>query len=361
MGGNRAPRLLALTLLGLLPAAAWAASGCAGQEASPAAADSTRQLASASLSPPFRFFSPSSFWNAPPPADAPVDPESPALVAALVAEVGAELVAENGPWINTVSYGVPIYTVAMDQPTVAVRLASQYAVPALRAALRAVPLPPYAKPAAGSDRHLVVWQPGSDRLWEFWHLQHFSSGWQTGWAGAIDGVSANSGAYSSAAWPGADRFWGASATSLSIAGGLISPEELRKGVINHALALTVPAPRAGIYASPARRTDGTSSSPVSLPEGAHLRLDPDLDVSALQLPRVTRLIAKAAQRYGIFVRDKSRTVAFSAQAPHSAQSDLYGGESGLFGGQSPAQLLASFPWDRLEVLKMDLHTFHTHG
>ena len=33
---------------------------------------------------------------------------------------------------------------------------------------REVPLPPEAQPSAGSDQHLVVWQPSSDRLWEFW-------------------------------------------------------------------------------------------------------------------------------------------------------------------------------------------------
>lgn len=309
---------------------------------------------------PFRFFSRSSFWNTSLPAEAPQDAESAALVGALDTEVGEELAAETGPWINTTSYSVPIYTVPKDQATVRVHLASPYSAPGLRAALRAVPMLPNGRPAAGTDAHLVIWQPSSDRLWEFWHLEHVASGWRTGWGGAMDDASSNPGVYSSAAWPGADRFWGASATSLSIAGGLITLEDLSRGEINHALALTVPEPRAGIYASPARRTDGTSSNPLSLPEGAHLRLDPHLRLSTLHLPRVTLLIARAAQRYGIFVRDKARTVAFSAQAPRSARRDPYAGPQGYFAGEMPSQLLASFPWSHLQVLKMNLHEFGPH-
>ncbi len=63
------------------------------------------------------------------------------------------------------------------------------------------------------------------------------------------------------------------------------------------------------------RTDGTSQSPLSLPEGAHLRLDPTLNLAALHLPRLTRMIAEAAQRYGIFVRDRTANIAFYAQDP----------------------------------------------
>ena len=104
--------------------------------------------------------------------------------------------------------------------------------------------------------------------------------------------------------------WGASATSLSIAGGLITLEDLEKGQINHALAIAIPNARGGVYASPAQRTDGYSTEPLSLPEGAHLRLDPNLDLASLHLPRLTLMIAEAAQRYGIVVRDSAANVAF---------------------------------------------------
>ncbi len=306
---------------------------------------------------PFPFFSPSSFWNEPLAGNA-VDPSSTRLIGALDSEVTRELEAGNGPWINTTDYSVPIYTVPADQPAVRVQLVSQFSAPALQSAWEEVPLPPGARPSGGSDRTLVIWQPSSQRLWEFWKLAHATDGWHASWGGAMRNTSSNWGAYGPGAWPGATPTWGASASSFSIAGGLITLRDLQRGQIDHALALAVPGTRAGVYASPARRTDGTSTSPASLPEGAHLRLDPSLNVAALHLPWLTSLIAEAAQRYGIFVRDKAKVTHFFAQDPRPTGANPYVGDDGYFEGESPAQLLSSFPWNHLQVLWMDLHRFN---
>jgi hypothetical protein len=168
-------------------------------------------------------------------------------------------------------------------------------------------------------------------------------------------VSAAPGVYNRHAWPGSQPWWGASASSLSIAGGLITFEDLAHGEINHALAISLPEVRAGAYASPARRSDGTSPNPLTLPEGAHLRLDPRLDLASLHLPWLTRIVAEAAQRYGIFVRDRAADVTFYAQDPTPTGRDPYGGAHGYYRGRSPIELLAHFPWRRLQLLKMKLH------
>lgn len=302
----------------------------------------------------FRFFSPHSFWNEPVPADAPIDPSSAPLVAALATEAASEVRARKGPFVTTSPYGVPVYRVPADQPTVPVELVGHRGERALRAAWRAVPLPATARPAAGSDGHLVVWQPHSDRLWEFFQLRQENGGWRASWGGAMRDVSAAAGVYNHHAWPGSQPWWGASASSLSIAGGLITLEDLEDGTINHALAISLPEVRAGTYASPARRSDGTSSSPLTLPEGAHLRLDPRLDLASLHLPWLTRRIAEAAQRYGIFVRDRAADVTFYAQDPTPTGSEPYGGPRGYYRGHSPVELLAHFPWRHLRLLKMEL-------
>ena len=318
----------------------------------------TTTSAALSAKPPFRFFASSSFWNTPIPADATLDPSSSATMGAF-----AELITEEeqtrggGPWINTIKYSVPIYTVGRNQPTVAVRLATLHPVPPLSAAWRAVPLPSDAQPAVGTDGDLVVWQPSTDRLWEFWRLVHEESGrWSASWGGAIQNVSSNPGVYGPEAWPGAATVWGVSASSLSLVGGLISLEDLEKGQINHALSMSVPNVRAGVYALPAKRSDGTSTDPFSLPEGAHLRLDPSLDLAALHLPRLTLMIAEAAQRYGIIIRDHAKVVSFQAQAPKSGTPNPYTAPGGYFEGmKTPRKLLAAFPWNHLELLKLELH------
>lgn len=304
---------------------------------------------------PFRFFSPTSPWNEKVASTALVDPSSSKLVAAFQAEIAHEEQLGNGPWINTNKYSVPIYTVSATQPTVAVQLVEHVANFALASAWAAVPLPSNAQPAAGSDGNLFLWQPSTSKLWEFWRLKHEAGKWQAAWGGAMQHVQSSSGVYGPDAWPSAQPWWGVSASSLSLVGGLISLEDLQLGRINHALEMAIPNIRAGVYTSPAQRSDGQSTSTSSLPEGAHLRLNPNLNLAKLHLPPITLKIAEAAQKYGIFVTDSSSVVEIKAQDPTPTGTDPYAGPNGYFEGKRPSQFLAAFPWSQLELLKMELH------
>jgi hypothetical protein len=64
------------------------------------------------------------------------------------------------------------------------------------------------------------------------------------------------------------------------------------------------------------------------------------------------MIAKAVQRYGMILRDKAGSLSFYAEDPTQYGTNPY---PALFGGY-PDNLLAKFPWDRLQVLAMDLHS-----
>jgi outer membrane biosynthesis protein TonB len=312
-------------------------------------------LEEAAEAAPFRFFAPTSFWNEQPAASAPVDPNSAAIVGELSSLELAELATKQGPAINTTAWSVPIYTVPSGEPTVRVTLVNHVNA-AMQAAWSAVPLPSNAQPAAGSDEHLVVWQPSTNKMWEFWGLEKPNGAWQASWGGAMENVSKNRGVYGPEAWPGATTTWGASASSLPIAGGLITFEDLEHGYINHALAMSVPNVREAEYAWPAQRTDGAMLGLTTLPEGAHLRLEPGLDLAALHLSPFVLLLAKAAQRYGIFIRDRASNIAFYGQDPIPTGTEPYTGSKGYFEGKSTPQLLASFPWSHLQLLKMELHT-----
>jgi hypothetical protein len=304
-------------------------------------------------------FAASSIWNSPVPYNAAVDPTSPQLVGALTVEVASELRRGVGPWIATRKASTPLYEVPHDQPTVTVHLTNPTLSwrASLQAAFQSVPMPATAQPAAGGDAHLAVWQPSTDRMWEFFQLRKEAGSWYAAWGGAMQDVSHSPGYYSSSSWPGAIPGWGATATSLPVAAGLITLSDLRSGSIDHALAVALPAPRAGVWAWPAQRGDGTGG-PDTIPEGAELRLDPNLDLSKLALPPVTMMIAQAAQRYGMIVRDQTGLgLSFYAEDP-SVISDptIYNGRGGIFGGQLPTQLLAHFPWNHLQVMKMHLCT-----
>jgi hypothetical protein len=285
-------------------------------------------------------FAPTSAWNAPLADDAPLAADS----AALVAELRRQVALPSGAWINSSSYSTPVYTVAADQPTVRVALDVGYTP--LQGDLEAVPLPEDARAAPGSDGHLTVYQPSTDTLWEFWLMRREADGWHARWGGKLTGVSQSPG-YLAAPL-------GATATSLPLLGGLMRIDELQAGRIDHALALAIPAARAGKTVWPAQRTDGTSTDPAAIPEGTRFRLDPAFDVDALRLRPVAAMMAKAAQRYGIVVRDQSGAVTFYAEDPYQFGASPY---SALYEGLMPSQLLARFPWDRLQVVVPDRRAF----
>ena len=97
-------------------------------------------------------FAPTSFWYRPIPNNAPLHAKSSAFV--------AEFIRQKKTFYGTVSinltaYASPVYVVPRDQPTV--RVAQWACFPqfgldrSLAEQWSAVPLPPYAIPAAGSD------------------------------------------------------------------------------------------------------------------------------------------------------------------------------------------------------------------
>lgn len=304
-----------------------------------------------------RLFAARSFWNATLPADAPVDPKSPELVEELGRLVDAVAAERRGPWLGAKQGSTPIYRVPADQPTVAVQLENGDAPTrrSLQRALHRVPIPPDARPAPGTDAHLTVWQPATDRIWELFQVTRSEGRWHARWGGAIDDVSRSPGYYTKEAWPGAESYWGASGTSLPVVAGLIRPGELRRGRIDHVLSLNLPEVRAEEFAWPAQRTDGETANGNAIPEGARFRLPADLDLDSLDLPPVVRTIAAAAQQHGIVVHDRSSTVSFYAEwVPGPA--DPY---HELIGPEYPSNvnvLMGQFPWKDLEVVRMSLCT-----
>jgi hypothetical protein len=289
-------------------------------------------------------FSPTSVWNAPIASNAPLSANSSMYVANLVRQVNI-----YGTWINSQQYSTPVYQVAINQPRVSVYIdhsamytnAADAAVLALE--MSRVPIPPNAQPAAGSDHHMIIWQPSTDTEWELWLAKRVVGmtgvQWHAGWGARIDHVSQSSGI---APYP-----YGATASGVSELGGLITANEISNAQINHALAMAIPEAEGwGQYVWPANRTDGRSAATDAIPEGTRFRLDPTLNVDSLGLPPVTRAIALAAQRYGIVMRDTAGAVVFYAEAPSDVGLTDYSWGQGL----DPAQLLSHFPWSRLQVV-----------
>jgi hypothetical protein len=323
----------------------------ARRQAAPAAA--TPVLPPAPAAP--RLFAPDSVWNAPLAANAPLDPANAVLVRTLRNTVAQNLAAGWGPWIGTAGT-TPLYTVPANQPTVRVALDPGSWKASLQQAFEAVPIPPNAAPAVGPDGHLTIWQPSTDRLWEFFKARRLADGWHASFGGAMATVSRSPGYYTADSWPGLSQtWWGATATSLPAIAGTMMIDELRAGVIPHALAINIPWAKPKVYSWPAQRTDGQSTDPNAIPEGARFRLDPNLNIDALNLPPMTRAMAKAAQQYGMIVRDQTgHAVSFFAENPAPYGVDPYTTPGGFYGGPNPSAVIRAFPWDHLQLVKMDL-------
>lgn len=288
-----------------------------------------------------RFFADDSVWNKVVSGPVAIDPNSGALVADLARQARLPGLP---PTINSDRYSTAVYTVDGSTPEIDIRLDRDFSDPLVLEHFKGVPLPAEATPSNGTDSHIVVHRPSTDQLWEFWTLNGTGTNRGAGWGGRLDNVSTSSGIMEHPA--------GATATGLPLVGGLITLAELRAGRIDHALAMAVPQPRAEWFTPPANRTDGFVYSDTAVPEGAHFRLDPSVDIASLNLPRPTRILAEAAQRHGLIVRDKAGVVAMYAEDPGPSGSEAV--YDAFYGGMSPQAVLEAFPWDNLQLLKMDL-------
>ena len=307
-------------------------------------------------------FAPGNIWTTPVPADAPLDASSAARVAALASAITAREALGHTPSMGTTNYSTPIYVVGHDVPRVPVILdTGAWGDPFRQALSSGVPIPVNAIPAGGTDAHLVIYQPSTDSLWEFWRARLATDGWHAAWGGATNNLSNMPGFYTTSAWGDASAVqgwdWGASASSTIGGAGVILPSEIASGEIDHAIGMAIGQACSYMFALPAQRHDGQDTSANCMPEGARLRLDPTLDLDAMHLPKMTLLLARAAQRYGIIVHDTTGdTIQMAAEDMTWTGSNPYIGPTGLFGGDAPWKFMTAFPWSHLQLLPMSLCT-----
>ncbi len=292
-------------------------------------------------------FAPTSFWYQPIPKEAPLHPDSDHLVAEFLRQKKKYY---NTVAINTVAFACPVYIVSQDTPTIQVgEWDSQnkgFKNPKLAAQWEAVPIPEYAAQADGTDAEMCIYQPETDTLWEFWNARKREGKWEASWGGKMSNVSRNPGI-----WP--DHF-GATATSLPFLGGQLTASELQRGVIEHVIGIAlVDCEDSRIFSWPAQRSDGANPEglPHRIPQGQRFRLDPRVDVEALPLHPVGKMIARAAQKYGFVVWDRAGAITLRAQNPKTwTQRGLPNPYPKIFMGAAEWEILQGFPWEKIQFL-----------
>lgn len=280
-----------------------------------------------------RLYSSDSFFNQPIPPGAEVDPNSAAMIAKAIVPY-----ASGANFANTDKWGVGLAFADAGSTTYSI---SCLLYGCSRAVSARVPL--YARPALGSDAHLAVIDPASGIELDMYKASYDAAAdaWSAGSRYLTD--PAGWGALCS---PGS-RCGGAVASSLALMGGVVRPEEIAQGRIDHALVFTTPYTRKDLIACPAAWTDGVYDDPAALPEGARIQLDPSFDIDAQSWPRWKKVIARALQEYGAYLVDTGGSLAVRGEAVHGRGYDAWS-----LAGTPKGGSLADLPWERFRVLKI---------
>ncbi len=242
-----------------------------------------------------RFYGSASPFNQPVATGAAIDPSSSTMVQTLVSAAGSRgIVVAYNAWT------VPIYYANASTARYDVKFTSSWNY---GRTLYGVPIPSDAKPDAEGDGHMMIVDASTGCEYDFWVASKVGSGWQAGGGARLElegsGVTTN----------------GARASSFGLGAGLIRPEELASGRIDHALVFSYPYAKKNAVVPPATSGGGSSTLAGAIPTGARIQLDPTLNLDALGLAPWQRTIARALQEYGAYLGDAGG--AFALYAQHS--------------------------------------------
>ncbi len=218
----------------------------------------------------------------------PVHPRSGAYLAAMGPGAGIHADFGSGTWEGG-PIGIPYTVVGAGQPRVPVRFGY-----AAESDPGPYPIPPDAPveggPGADGDRHVLVVQAGSCRLYELFDAHREGGGWRAG-SGAVWDLRSNR--LRPAGWTSAD------AAGLPILAGLVRYEEVARGRVDHAIRVTVDRSQAA-YLWPARHHAGQAGASLP-PMGLRLRLKAGVDIGGF--PTQARVILQAMRTHGLVVAD----------------------------------------------------------
>ena len=209
--------------------------------------------------------------------------------ATIVASIGRDLPVHadfgSGLWQGA-PIGIPFDVVGRATPRS--RVAFDYADESDRGPY---PIPAGVHVEGGGDRHAILVDRDSCRLYELYALRRVGGRWHAG-SGAIWSLRSNR--LRPAGWTSAD------AAGLPILPGLARYDEAARGAIRHALRFTAPRTRRA-YVWPARHFASDSTDPRLPPMGLRLRLRASFDTHPF--PRQARIVLVALKRYGMLLAD----------------------------------------------------------
>ena len=265
----------------------------------------------------WRPFSSDSPWNQKVPAGARTDPNSAAMIDSLT----------KGEFnINIDDWSIPVYYIDADTvPRVKVLNSRPGIYGRGFADVTLVPILPsfIASPPVGeeSDNHMSVVDTTKKLEWGMWATRRNKEGqWTTG-LGALTNLG---GTGVEKPWYEQDRDLDAHrgrASGFPLIAGLIRPEEISAGKIDHALVFACQRGRSEFFVPPASTAQETfmeMSNAFGIPMGGRIQLDPAINVDTLPITPACKVIARALQEYGAFNGDYAgATVLYADNSPRA--------------------------------------------
>jgi hypothetical protein len=234
-----------------------------------------------------------------------VDPRSAAYIASI--GLGGFL---RPDFSTSTKFGTPYVVVGPSQPKVPI-VFTEYGS---ESEPGPYPIPlnaPVEGAGAAGDRHVLVLQSGSCKLYELFAAARRGGGWAAG-SGAVFNLRSN--ALRHEGWTSAD------AAGLPMLPLLVRYPEVHAGRINHALRMTVSSTQRG-FIHPANHFAAESSDPSLPPMGLRLRLKAGFSLSGFH--GQTLVVLRALKRYGAIVADNGPSWHISgAPDPRWSNEDL---------------------------------------
>ena len=311
--------------------------------APPAAATLGSESTGAVLSRPFASTSP---WNSDVAGD-PVDPASRAMMRraqlrlATVEEPDGTIRTEKrkitvGLTVNVTRWTVPVFSDNQSGAVSRVTVCRQFSCG--DDATSAITIPTDACPDPRYDGWMTALDSDARIAYDYWRARceadgsisyHYVKAWELDGAGFQEpgGVSARG-------------------SGLPLFAGLITPEEIEAGRIDHALAISVPGGAQRRYVQPASRTDGNGAA-GSVPLGARLRLRPGAERLLTRTfvrngteREAASTIITALEQYGAIIVDRS------------AAPTMYAQRNADWNQVLPLNLLQDIPLSRFDVVDL---------
>jgi hypothetical protein len=326
--------------------------------------------------------SPTSVWNQRLPANAPIDPNSAAYVASLVAQINSTTIT-----FNFRDWGLAIFWANENTPRQKVWLDKDDAIqPLIRAAITSVPIPSEFRsvgPFPG-DQIACILCPHADGTLEYYEFHKLRQvpidaaatgvancttltvpGWHCDAAAAVQDLRSNPGWVRDADWPGgqdANVKWGCSGSGLLLYPHVITVAEAQRRYIPHALRMEMPqAAHQSAFRWPALRSDGTSANSTDPQTGAIFTFAAGENFSDVPDPFV-KAVCVAIRDYGWILTDSAANVALKCESQATRRgseaytTDAWKGPADSFGSSgailsaSGVTLAAQIPVSRLKII-----------